>query len=176
MSLDRAADLTDSERAALQTLSLAVYPPGEFADWPGRHLEWAAAEWCVRIWGDDGELASYVGALLRHGSHDGRPVLIGGVGGVKTHPAMRRRGYAALGIRRAFKFFRDQPAVEFALLVCEPELLAYYSRLGWQEFHGRLVCRQHGAVSEFTLNRVMVCGVRSGGPTDGMIDLLGPPW
>jgi hypothetical protein len=175
-SLDRVADLTDGERAALQALSREVYPPGEWADWQGRHLEWAAAEWCVRVWSDDGELASYVGVVLRRGTHDGQSVLIGGVGGVKTHPVARRRGYAALGMRRAVEFFHQPLAVDFALLVCEPQLLAYYSRLGWHEFNGRLVVKQHGAVSEFTFNRVMVCGAQSVGPTDGTIDLLGPPW
>ena len=176
VSLDRVADLTDGERAALQTLSLAVYPPGEWADWPGRQLEWAVAERCVRVWSDDGELTSYVGVVLRPGTRDGQSVLIGGVGGVKTHPAARRRGGASLGMRRAVEFFHQQPAVDFALLVCEPQLLAYYSRLGWHEFNGRLVVKQYGAVSDFTFNRVMVRGVQSEGPEDGTIDLLGPPW
>jgi aminoglycoside 2'-N-acetyltransferase I len=176
VSLNRVTDLTDSERAALRALSLAVYPPNEAADWPGRHLEWAAAEWCVRVWGDDGELASYTGMVLRQATHDGQPVRIGGVGGVKTHPAARRRGYAGRGLRRAVEFFHEQPDVAFALLVCAPHLIGYYSRLGWQEFGGRLLVEQHGTVAEFTFNRVMTCDVRLAGPVAGTIDLCGPPW
>ena len=95
---------------------------------------------------------------------------------MKTHPTARRHGFAALGIRRAIEFFREQPAVEFALLVCDPQLLAYYSRLGWREFAGRLHVRQRGAVAELTFNRVMTFGLSAAGPTAGTIDLRGPPW
>ena len=176
VSLSRVAELTDGDRAALRALSLAVYPPDEAANWPGRHLEWATAEWCVRVWDGNGELASYTGMVLRQGTHDGQPVRIGGVGGVKTHPAARRRGYAGLSVRRAVEFFQAQPDVAFGLLVCAPHLIGYYSRLGWREFGGRLLVGQHGAVMEFTFNRVMTCDVRIAGPAAGTIDLCGPPW
>jgi len=58
----------------------------------------------------------------------------------------------------------------------DQRLLDYYNGLGWQEFAGRLLVRQHGAPAEFTFNRVMTCGVRSAAPQTGTIDLLGPPW
>src|SRR5262245_9803307 len=161
LSLDRVADLSEDDRAALRALSEVVYPPVEWADWPGDRLEWAAAEWCVRIRSEDGELASHIGVLLREASHDVRPVRVGGIGGVKTHPAARRRGYAALGIRRAMQFFHDQGGVAFALLVCEPRLLGYYGHLGWREFAGRLVVTQRGEVGDFTFLRVMVHPVQS---------------
>lgn len=176
LSLDRVADLSESELAAVRALGLAVYPPAEWADWPGKRIEWAAAEWCVRVWDEGGELASHVGVHLRQARHDGRALRVGGVGGVKTHPTARCRGYAAQGLRRAVEFFREQSEVAFALLVCEPRLLGYYGHLGWQEFPGRLVVTQHGAVAEFTFNRVMVHGVQSEAPSAGTIDLCGPPW
>jgi hypothetical protein len=176
MSLDRIADLSDGERAALRELGRAVYPPAEWADWPGHQIEWAAAEWCVRIWGEDGRLASYVGVGVRDAEHDGRPVRIGGVGGVKTHPDHRRRGHAGRGIRRAVEFFAAQPNIDFALLFCEPRLIDYYASLGWQEFAGRLLVRQRSAAEDFTFCRVMTHAVRLPGPTAGVIDLLGPPW
>ncbi len=169
------ADWTDGDRAALRELSRAVHPPEEAAQWPGRHLEWTAPEWGVRVVSSD-ELVSYTGVLLRQAHHAGRPVRIGGVGGVETHPAARRRGYAELGVRRAVEFFQEQPEVEFALLVCEPRLIGYYSRLGWKEFGGRLLTTQKGETEEFTFNRVMVHDVHSAGPLTGAIDLLGPPW
>jgi predicted N-acetyltransferase YhbS len=130
----------------------------------------------VRVHDDDGALVAYVGISLRDGQQDGRPVRIGGIGGVKTHPAMRGRGFAARGMQRADEFFRAQPGVEFALLVCQAGLLDYYGRLGWRPFAGRLVVRQHGVPAEFTFNRVMTRGVRSVAPDTGIIDLLGPPW
>jgi hypothetical protein len=169
------AELAETEREALRRLSQAVYPPESIAEWPGRHIEWSSPEWCVRVHDGDA-LVSYVGVYLRDGHCDGRRVRIGGVGNVKTHPAARRRGHAALGIRRAHAFFQEQPTVDFALLVCEPRLLGYYASLGWREFTGRLLVRQHGAAAEFTLDRVMTHSVHADAPTAGTINVCGPPW
>ena len=54
VTLDRVADLSEADCAAVRSLSLAVYPPEEWADWPGRHVEWSAPEWCVRVHGGGG--------------------------------------------------------------------------------------------------------------------------
>jgi RimJ/RimL family protein N-acetyltransferase len=175
-TVDRVDRLSDADLQAVQSLSLAVYPPGQLADWPGRHVEWSAAEWCVRVRGDDDTLASYLGVYVRDAQCDSRLVRIGGIGNVKTHPTARRRGLASLGMGRAIEFLRQQPGVAFALLVCESHLLAYYARLGWREFGGRLLVKQRGAQTEFTFNRVMTHPIRSEAPADGTIDLCGPPW
>jgi hypothetical protein len=175
-TLSLVAELSDADRAAVRSLALAVYPPQEWADWPGRHVEWASLERCVRVYAEDGTLASYIGVGMRDVQCDGRSVRIGAIGNVKTHPAQRRRGFAALGLREAAAFFQAQPDVEFALLVCAPRLLPYYGRFGWREFAGELRVRQHGAATEFTLDRVMTLGIRSEGPVAGTIDLCGPPW
>jgi len=176
VALDRTAGLSEVDRAAVRVLFQSVYPPEETADWPGLHLEWAEFEWCARVWGDDGELASYVGILVREASYDGQPVLVGGVGGVGTHPAARRRGYAEKGLQRAVDFFHENSEVGFALLVCRTNLVPYYARLGWQEFGGQLLVRQRGERVEFTFNRVMTLGIGSEAPIVGTIDLYGPPW
>jgi len=170
------AALTDDGRADLAALSRAVYPPEASAAWPGRHLEWSVHESAVLLRAADGELICYVGLVLRSAQHDGRPIRIGGIGGVKTHPAARRQGCAARAVGRAVAFFRERADIGFGLLVCEPHLTGYYGRLGWQEFGGRLLVRQRGVPVEFTLNRVMVCGVQGVGPSAGTIDLMGPPW
>ena len=175
-ALDRIVDLTEADRDALHSLSMAVYPPGPATDWPGRQIEWAAADWCVRVRAEDRAVASYVGISLRDAQHDGRPVRIGGIGGVKTHPAARWRGLASLGIERAVQFFHEQGDVGFALLVCGPHLITYYRRLGWREFDGRLLVQQRGETVAFTFNRIMTHGIESEAPERGTIDLLGPPW
>jgi len=174
--LRRVADLTAGEQAAVSTLAMAVYPPEVSAAWPGRAIEWAPHPWGVIGWDAAGAALCYVGAVLREARWGERAVRVGGIGGVKTHPALRRQGLAARGMRRAMEFFHDELDVAFALLVCGPHLIGHYARLGWQEFPGRLLVRQHGASVEFTFNRAMTCGVRSAAPGAGAIDLLGPPW
>lgn len=175
LTLDRIADLSDADRAAAAALGELVYPPEVWADWPGWRIEWATPGWCVRTRTEGGELASYVGVYLREAECDGRPVLVGGVGNVKTHPSARGRGYAARGIRRAVEVFAERGA-GFAVLVCMPHLLGYYGRLGWREFAGRLLVRQRGEPTEFALCRVMTLGVGSEPPAAGTIDLRGLPW
>jgi purine-nucleoside phosphorylase/catechol 2,3-dioxygenase-like lactoylglutathione lyase family enzyme len=170
------ADLTDAERVGGAALGQAVYPPEVAVAWPGRHLEWSAHQWGVFVRAGDGALVCFVGIVVRSALHDGVPVRVGGIGGVKTHPQFRRQGLASRAIGRAIEFFREQPDVAFGVLVCEPHLLDYYGRLGWQEFSGRLLVTQRGEPSEFTLCRVMTLGVRSEGPITGTIDLCGPPW
>lgn len=176
VTLDLVADLSEADRAEVRELGLAVYPPGHFDDWPGRHLEWSTPEWCVRVRDASGALATYVGVYVRDATWDGRPVRVGGVGNVKTHPAARGQGFAGLGVRRAVEFFGGRPGVGFALLVCEPELVGFYARLGWREFGGQLLVRQRRLTTEFTLDRVMTHAVETDGPASATLDLCGPPW
>ena len=175
LAFDPIDTLSQSDRDEVRDLSLAVYPPAVVADWPGRHREWARPGWCVRLWDGSGRLVSYTGTLLTEGTCDGRPVLIGGIGGVMTHPLARKRGHAATCIQRADAFFHDRGA-HFALLVCKPSLLPYYGALGWREHTGTPKTLQRAREEVFTFNRVMIIGVTEPGPQGGVIDLEGPPW
>jgi len=83
-----------------------------------------------------------------------RPVKIGGVGSVKTHPRAQGRGYASAGLRRAATALHDDHQVAFSLLVCQEHLLPFYHRLGWIPFSGRLVVEQPSG-STVTINRPM---------------------
>jgi hypothetical protein len=71
--------------------------------------------------------------------------------------------------------FRGQ-GVGFALLVCEPDLIPFYERLGWTPHAGDLLVRQHGEMVRFTFNRPMTHPVLTAVPAGGVIDLVGPPW
>ena len=176
ITLQRLDAFTDNDRAVLRALSLAVYPPDAEGEWAGRHLEWATPTWCVCVQAPDGVLASFIGVVFRQAVCDDAPVRIGGIGGVMTHPALRGRGFAGLGMRRAVEFFHAQEDVDFGLLVCADGMRSYYQRLGWQEFAGVTHVLQHGQPSVFTYNHVMTIDVQSPGPVAGTIDLLGPPW
>jgi predicted GNAT family N-acyltransferase len=169
-------DRTEHESLAIHELSRAVYPPETNEDWPGRHLEWAGSQWDILVTDETGGLVSYTGVTVRDAGYDGHEVLIGGIGGVQTAPASRGSGYAATGIRRAVEFFYENANLAFSLLVCEPSLIMYYSRLGWNEFEGRLFTAQHDETVKFVFNRVMVLDIHSPAPKNGTIDLLGPPW
>ena len=170
------ADLSAGEQAAVRTLALAVYPPEVAAAWPGRAIEWAAHQWAVVGRDAEGAALCYVGVVLRDARWDNRSVKVGGIGGVKTHPASRGRGLATTAIRRALDFFRGQGDVDFGLLVCEPGLVPFYERQGWRRFPGDLFVAQKQATVPFTFNLTRTTPVRLQESLAGTIDLLGPPW
>jgi len=176
LELRPVADLSAGEQAAVRKLALAVYPPEVSAAWPGRAIEWAAHQWAIIGWDAKGNALCYVGVVLRDARWGDRPVRVGGIGGVKTHPASRRRGFAGTAVRRALDFFGEQGDVDFGLLVCEPGLVPFYERLGWRRFPGDLLVTQRQATVSFTFNLPMTTLVRLREPLAGAIDLLGPPW
>jgi predicted acetyltransferase len=139
-------------------------------------MEWSPQQWSVIAWNASGEAVCYVGIILREAWWNERTVKVGGIGGVKTHPAWRKRKLASTAIQRALDFFRDQRDVDFGLLVCEPSLIEFYERLGWQRFPGVLMVTQKQATVPFTFNLPMTISFRLQESLDGTIDLLGPPW
>jgi len=176
LTVDRAASFAARDSAELATLAAAVRGPEDSLTWPGRSLEWTSPDWYVRARDSTGRLVSVVGILIREGTYDGRPVRIGGVGGVKTHPDARRQGCATQALARAAEFFLTEPDVAFAVLVCDRELLDYYDHRGWSEFRGTLMIRNRQAIAAFTIASVMTRPIKAAEPRDGTIDLCGPPW
>lgn len=177
VDIARAADLTEAEREELRALSLAVYPPEQYPPDHEGPVTWAPTQWSIRVRDDAGALVSHVGVLTRDARVDNAAVRIGGIGGVKTHPDARNRGYAAAGLGAALRFFAEEAGVAFALLVCLPPTVPYYERQGWRRFAGALLVEQPGQGSiPFTVNLPMVRSVRTDAPEGGVIDLCGCPW
>jgi GNAT superfamily N-acetyltransferase len=176
LSLKPVTEFSDEERAALEALSASVDSPEVVAARPGRHLRWRHPSHGVLVWDDTGSLVSYLGLLVRAGGLDGAAVRIGGIGSVKTHPRMQGRGYASAAIRLAMATLNDEHHVAFSLLVCHDHLLPFYRRLGWSDFAGRIVVEQVAGRVELTIYRTMVLTGLSSAPSDGTIDLNGPPW
>ncbi|MFN8466789.1 MAG: GNAT family N-acetyltransferase [Caldilineaceae bacterium] len=166
--------LSPGEQAALETFRGAVQPPDIPASPPGPNREWAGPSHRVLIWDGNGRLVTHAGLLVRRALANEQPVRVGGIGGVMTLPEMRRQGLAAIAVASGVEFFRQLGDVDFALLVCKPHLLAYYGRLGWRKFSGRLLVRQWGKTEDFTFNEVMTYPIQYA--PEGVIDLLGPPW
>ncbi len=172
----RAVELTAADRDELRALTVAVYSPAVIETLPATQVTWAPTMWSIRVRDDDGRLVSHVGMLTRDVSVDDVPMTIGGIGGVKTHPDARGRGYAAAAIRTATAFLTDTCGAAFVLLVCLPPTVPYYERLGWHRFHGTLLVAQPGGTIPFTTNLPMVLPARDAAPLDGTINLCGYPW
>lgn len=173
--LHKVTELTSAEQSAIRALSANVYPLEEVADWKGKSIEWSSAQWCAVHWSPDEQALSYAGAIIRTGMLNQTIAKFGGIGGVKTHTSARRQGLASEALERILDFFKEQE-VDFALLVCRPELVPLYERLGWQPFGGDVLVTQWGEKSHFTFNLSMTHSVCALGPTGGVIDLMGPPW
>lgn len=175
-SIQPKKELPEADRQALRTLTRAVYPPDETADDPENQIAWADTTWSVLVWDDQENLVSHVGAVARTGLYDGKSVLIGGIGGVKTAPSARGNGYAGAGLLCATEYLRDVSKVDFLLLVCRAELLDFYGRFGWQHFDGVLLVEQPAGKVQFTTNESMVLAGIEDAPQGGILDLCGMPW
>ena len=165
VSFDRLADPKRGLRALRRrSIRPSRGPPG-----PGSS-RWSSPEWCVRV----RDRTGFVSVCWSVSPREGLRVSVSAAL-VTSGPSGRAAQFRAIRCR-ALEFFREEPAVDFAILVCEAPLIGYYSRLGWRLFAGRLLVTQEGEPTEFTLNRVMTHPIRSTGPASGTIDLAGPPW
>ena len=170
------AQLRDEEAQALRALSAAVYPPKPRVDKVTSRQKWAFPQWRIMIRDVDHQLVSHVGALTRLGLGDDKEILIGGIGGVETHPSQRGKGYAGAGVRRAIEFLHQQMEVDMTLLFCSPQLLSYYRRFGFCSFAGDTLVRQDGGKTLIPRNEVMVMPAMKALPQCAVLDLCGLPW
>jgi GNAT superfamily N-acetyltransferase len=136
--------------------------------------EWSAVDWHVLVWAD-GEMASHVEIVDRIGTVEGRRVKLGGIGGVMTRPKWQGRGYSSVALEAATAFMRDELGTEFRLLMCDQEMIPFYSHLGWQVVEGPLVFDQPGGKVTFDEVTMVLPCTKQEWP-QGTIDLCGLPW
>jgi GNAT superfamily N-acetyltransferase len=86
----------------------------------------------------DGAPASYFRALTHVCDVDGRPVTVGGLGGLVTLPEYQRRGYGSRLVRAVLVALRDRWHVDAALAFCLDTRLAFYRSLGAEVIPGRV--------------------------------------
>ena len=165
----RCADLADDEREQIASLLRTV-----FADSPGQDWAWATDDWEVAVWDGD-RLLGRLGIVERQALVGGHEVRLAGIGGVGTLPAWRGRGVAALALRTADVFLRDDLRADFGLLVCSESMTRYYERLGWRVVPGPLVFEQPNGQTTYDGKTMVLPGVRTEWPA-GVIDLRGLPW
>jgi GNAT superfamily N-acetyltransferase len=150
---------------------------------------WVVADWHVLGWEGD-LLVSHVDITERTASVGGNELRLGGIGGVVTLEAWRKRGLASAAMQKAAEFLREELAVPFGLLVCDPALAPYYQKLGWQIVDGPLIFDQpasfqpgldqvvlRGPIHKVTLEgAILVLPCREHNWPAGLIDLRGLPW
>ncbi len=178
MRLDiiEASLLSAEDRQALEALTAAVYPPKPRPEGTTSQPEWARPQWSIMIRDENQQLVSHVGVLTRLGFCEGEEILIGGIGGVKTHPLERGKGYAGAGVRRATSYLQQEMGVDMTLLFCGRNMLSYYQRLGFIARDGDTFVRQRGVKTLFPHNEVMVKPAGKMLPQCAELDLCGLPW
>jgi len=176
MNIKAVEHLTEDELVELETLSHAVYPPNENRVDGSAEIQWSKSEWSVLIRDDDDVLISYMGLITRQAKCDNAPVFIGGIGGVKTHPDARGKGYAGYGLKKSAELLHNHLKVDFSLLVCSDALIPYYGRFGWQRFKGDMLVDQASGKVKFTFAIPMLLKGVKPIPECRVIDLCGKPW
>lgn len=165
----------DASWPAVKPLFDAVWPREAVEKLPWGHVKWANADLRVLIEDASGGIACHAGIHFRTITWNDRKVNIGGIGGVATRPDCRRLGYASVALNAAIQTLRDQEAVRFALLFCEPHNFAFYEKRGWHPFTGEIYAEQPGGKVRFeAMSPFIFDFVRA--PRLGVIDLCGLPW
>ncbi len=161
-------ELTPTDRRQLDDLCAEAFPPD------GQGYEWSATDWYVLV--REGEqLVSNVGIVARTVTVGSRQVKLGGIGGVATLVAWRRRGLAEAALKVAQSFMRRKLAADFGLLVCGQNMIPYYSKFGWKLVGDSMLIDQHGRKVTYT-GPIMILPVCQSEWPEGPIDLCGKPW
>ena len=104
-------------------------------------IEWAEPDWyVVTMVGSD--MASRLGIVERVVLVDGQSVAVGGISGVVTRPEWRCQGLASQILQEAVTFIQSSLYLDFALLLCRPEVAPVYARNGWQRVDGPTIFQQ----------------------------------
>jgi aminoglycoside 2'-N-acetyltransferase I len=163
-----ASQLSPGERAQLEALFDEAFPPD------GTDIQWSISDRHILV-REGEEIVSNVGILERTATVGGRPVRLGGIGGVATRIAWRKRGLAKAAMKVAQDYLRDPLAVEFGLLVCGENMLPYYAKLGWKRVTVPMWIEQPKGRVLFP-GPIMILPVCEQDWPEGEIDLKGRPW
>src|SRR5689334_4544344 len=167
--------LLDTQKESLKQLRAAVYPAAVLATLIGKDYTWASPQWSILVWDED-KLVSRVGLVVREIISNGETKVIGGIGGVMTHPERQDKGHATEAMREAVRLFNEEFKVSYALLFCTSRLIEFYKRLQWEPFEGQVFVQQLRGKIEFSVNNAMVLDVKEQAPLNGSLDLNGLPW
>jgi GNAT superfamily N-acetyltransferase len=173
--IDIGIESGDASWPKAEPLLRQVWPDDVRASPPWCDLVFAQPEFRVLVEREGYGLVCHVGIHRRQASLNGRPVHIGGIGEVVTHPDQLRRGYATLALNAAIATLRHEGSIGFAVLFCKPHNEAFYRARGWHDFEGDVIAEQPGTNGRFDVMRPMVFDLVQR-PRKGTLDLLGLPW
>ena len=137
------ADLVRADHDALGALLVEVYPAHE-ATFRAQSFAYARPE--GRIVGYDGERpVAHLGFLRRMLRSDAGALLVGDVGLVGVHPALRGTGLGKRLLLETAAAF-ERLALPFGFLTCRPAVVPFYASGGWQQITGQItrMLDEHG--------------------------------
>ena len=167
--------LSDAQKESIKQLRATVYPAAIVTTMIGKQFVHAPPQWNLLVW-DEGELVSRLGLLTREIISNGETKMIGGIGGVLTHPESQSQGHASEAMQEAARLFDEEFKVAYALLFCGSRLVEFYKRLNWKPFKGVIYVDNLRGRTEFSGNKVMVLDVKEPAPVSGSLDLKGYTW
>jgi predicted acetyltransferase len=165
----------DESWPMVEPLFNAVWPPDAAEKPPWAGFTFAYPELRVLVQAEPDGVVCHVGIQRRDATWNGRKVRIGGIGGVATREAFRRRGLASLALDAALQTLKDEGSADFALLFCEPHHAAFYTDRGWKPFEGDIWAEQPGGRVRFDVTAPYVYSLKRT-LLKGTIDLCGLPW
>jgi aminoglycoside 2'-N-acetyltransferase I len=164
-----------SSRDEIAPLNALVYPPEILREKVWREVQSARPSQRVLVYDDDDAVIATVGIHFRSARVDGAAVGIAGIGGVMTHPALRKGGIGRAAMLAAQDVIAGSDA-EFGVLFCEPLNERFYRHLGWWAHEGEIIVEQKGASIHYEIMTAMVRPFAASAPSQGEIDLCGLPW
>ncbi|WP_314413103.1 GNAT family N-acetyltransferase [Streptomyces sp. DSM 40484] len=136
-------------------------------------LVWAEKQHTLTAVSEGRPVAS-TGWLLRDMDFDGAPRRAAGLGGVLTHPTHRGRGIARTVVSVAVEHARATGA-ETVLQLCLPDLVPFYTQLGWSRLSVPVTFRQPDGQRTSPLTAMVYDLTGLPHPTVG-VDLRGLPF
>jgi predicted acetyltransferase len=128
----------------------------------------------VLVWCDD-TLVSFLTTLRREALFDGWGVILGGVSSVVTPLEHRRKGYASLALQEAERIIFDEIGADCGAVLCEEQLVPFYSRRGWHTITCPVEIAQPGGKTVWP-ERMMVLAKRDVVWRPLTVDLCGLPF
>ena len=135
---------------------------------------WTPDDWRLLVRVED-KLVSHIAIIERTCLVNGKPVKVGGVGGVGTHPEWRGHGLASLAMVQAAEFLTNGLKVEFGVLFCDQEMVPYYQRLGWRMIDAPVYFSMHDSKMQSDSPAMYLPGTKPYWPS-GDVDVCGYPW